>query len=192
MSRAKTKQRPAQFRTRKGARFPKAANIQAVGDALLQVYEAEGELKPSRYIEIAQDAEHPFHPTLEWDDVKASHQYRLWQARTVLNSIEVIVMGSGKDADAVAQSVPVFFNVPEAKGEGRYRTLDDVIQHPEEMAAVIHALMEKRDALEVRIQHAKRRIETSPDEAIRARAVSLAVALESLAACKLALETTVH
>jgi hypothetical protein len=182
------------FTARKGARIPKGANVQAIGAALIALYEADGDVRGSRYVEVGRDPDHPFHPTLEWDNDKAGHQYRLQQARNIIASIEVVMVDeTGDDSGEHPVPMPVFFSVPSTdQREGRYRTLDDVIRHPEELTAATLALMEKRDALEARLQHLKRRVEGSPDEQIRTRAASLAVALESLAACKLALETTAH
>jgi hypothetical protein len=44
-------------------------------------------IQPIDILEDAKDENTPYHKFFEWDDKKAGHEYRLYQARNLLNSI---------------------------------------------------------------------------------------------------------
>ncbi len=44
----------------------------------------DGILRPVDVVEAAEDADHPLHSRFQWDDTKAGHEYRLWQARELI------------------------------------------------------------------------------------------------------------
>lgn len=44
-----------------------------------------GILYPTDVVEYAQDPGTELHRRFEWDDTKAAHQHRLWQARHIIN-----------------------------------------------------------------------------------------------------------
>ncbi|MCK9598346.1 MAG: hypothetical protein M0R06_04855 [Sphaerochaeta sp.] len=48
-------------------------------------------LKPELVLEDAQKPSSPLHDCFEWNDTKAAQQHRLWQARMVINSIELVL-----------------------------------------------------------------------------------------------------
>lgn len=50
-----------------------------------------GTLQPHHVVEYAKDPNTLLHNKFEWQDSKAAHQYRLWQARKVI-SLELIVV----------------------------------------------------------------------------------------------------
>jgi len=50
-----------------------------------------GTLPPEMVLERATPVSHPLHECFEWDDSKASHEYRLWQARQLIRvSVSVV------------------------------------------------------------------------------------------------------
>jgi len=64
-------------------------------DALLEIQKAEavfGKITAENVLKIASDEESALHVLFEWDDTKAGQQYRIQQARNVINNIEVKVI----------------------------------------------------------------------------------------------------
>lgn len=50
----------------------------------LQKLVKDGQIKPENVVEEARPEDSPIHNNFEWDDTKASHEYRLWQARQLI------------------------------------------------------------------------------------------------------------
>jgi hypothetical protein len=49
-----------------------------------------GFLTPQAVIEAARDPESPIHDQFEWDDSKAAHEHRQYQARKLISSVRVV------------------------------------------------------------------------------------------------------
>lgn len=64
--------------------------------------ENDGKLIPDDVVEAAGEVSHPLHDYFEWDDDKAGHQHRLWQARVLIRSVRVTVED---------RKVPAYVNV---------------------------------------------------------------------------------
>lgn len=60
-------------------------------DALLSLYESEGELTPELVVEAARSTASPLHTAFEWDDRAAADKYRIVQARELLRKAEVVI-----------------------------------------------------------------------------------------------------
>lgn len=74
----------------------------------------DGSLSPAALVEWAQ--KHPksqLHKSFEWDDVKASREYRLWQARQIIQEYTVEVVDTL--ASRRPSTVP-FVSVPDLRG----------------------------------------------------------------------------
>lgn len=85
-----------QYSWRKDDAFDVAA--QAVGERLAEIAEAaEGALHPRDVVADARRDTSPLHPLFEWDDRKAAVAHRLTQAREVIASIVVHVVGEGEE-----------------------------------------------------------------------------------------------
>lgn len=63
-----------------------------IRDELLKL-ESEGPLTPERIVKVARPKYHPLHDCFEWDDKKAGHAFRLWQARKLVAVYLVEVIG---------------------------------------------------------------------------------------------------
>lgn len=180
----KTAPKNRKYAFRSGARIPKSVDAQEVGLALADIHRRDGALKTARVLEHAEPTESPLHGMFEWRDKVAGHQYRLWQARELIRSIEIVVVE--RDGNRPQEQMPIYVHVPQSAGHSHYGDIDDVIERPEQFSAAMAAAMAKRDQMERFIEHLKRRVESSPTYAEKSAA--LQIALESLAACKLALE----
>lgn len=97
---------------------------QIFGERILEL--SNGMKRGIQPIDLIRDGElkrSPFHSYFEWDNVKAGHEHRLNQARTVLNTIvqEVVIEG-------VTHEQRSFFNVKDIKtDENIYITVEKAL-----------------------------------------------------------------
>jgi len=90
-----------------------------------------GVLRPETVVEKARDIKSPLHPRFEWDNTKAAHEYRLWQARKLI-AVHVEVIGSSRKESRVY--VALSSDKPDGGG---YRTLVDVLNDKEMRATLL-------------------------------------------------------
>lgn len=96
-----------------------------------------GPLTASRYVAEVSDKSHPLHDTLEWDNKKASHEYRLIQARKLI----VLV----RDTSGT-ESVPLFIHVPSQDGgEGEYELSRVIVTQPDRLRAARQQVLSHLD-----------------------------------------------
>lgn len=55
-----------------------------------------GALTPENIVTAAHNSDCVLHKLFEWDDSTAAHQFRLQQARNIINNVEVIVISNGE------------------------------------------------------------------------------------------------
>jgi len=92
-----------------------------------------GELLPRVVVDAARDEESPLHHSFTWDDGKAAEQWRLQQARQIINAV-VRYEKVGK----TTMAIPVFVSLsPDRERDGGgYRVLTTVMsdeQHRRQM-----------------------------------------------------------
>lgn len=84
-----------EYRARRGAGFGhEKANV--YGAELQSISERRGDLTASIVVEEARPESSPLHDRFEWVDSEAARRHREWQARHLMNRIEVIVELSGE------------------------------------------------------------------------------------------------
>lgn len=83
------------YRARKGAPFGDK-KAQVYGQELQSVRERRGELTPAIVVEEAEPEQSPLHERFEWDDNEAARKHREWQARYLMNRIDVVVEVKGE------------------------------------------------------------------------------------------------
>ena len=123
-----------------------------VGELLLELAERNGgELTPEKVLETARDKNSGLHHLFEWDNEKASEQYRIWQASALIRRIRVTVAAQ----DEKVYRIRVFQNIcPERENDidvdndkpgppkGVYITMKDALtDHSDQVLAAA-----KRDA----------------------------------------------
>ena len=64
---------------------------------LKRLQSIHGVLTPSIIVNEAYNKTSPLHPIFEWDDDKAAFNYRLQQARVLLNNIQVTIVSDGEE-----------------------------------------------------------------------------------------------
>lgn len=81
----------------------------------------KGLLQPEKVVETAKDEKNILHGCFEWDDRKAGHEYRLYQARQIIRvSVEY--------SEATGKSFGVFVSLSTDRKHGGYREISDVIK----------------------------------------------------------------
>lgn len=81
---------------RKGARLT-ADEAQRVGSSILRIQQANGgTCTPQELLAEATKKTSSIHDCFEWDDKKAAHSHRLFQASYYLRGIEIVVEHDGK------------------------------------------------------------------------------------------------
>jgi hypothetical protein len=128
-----------EYRAKKG-RSLSSSLAELVGPEIRALsQEADEEVTPAEYLNWV--ATHPYsesHALFEWDDTEASKQYRLSQARNIINSIEIkIIDHRGDEA-----FVPAWLNVrvqSEEEGASRqvYTSFESVVNDNEKSQIVV-------------------------------------------------------
>jgi hypothetical protein len=86
--------------------FGKGVNVELVDKELNKINETyDGALTPENIVAEASKKNSILHTFFEWDNTKAAAQYRLQQARNLINNIEVIVISNGERRDVGAYEV---------------------------------------------------------------------------------------
>lgn len=113
-------------------------------DALKQIQRRNrsGKLLPSAVVQAARNPDNPLHDKFCWDDTKAATEYRIWQARQLIASIEVIY-------DGPEEKSPCFVSLKSDRKDGGYRSVSDVLSdrklHAEMIRTVIEELKSMQD-----------------------------------------------
>jgi hypothetical protein len=68
----------------------KKKSIKELRDAELLALKKKGKLKAATVVEYAKNPKTALHSAFEWDDSKAAHQHRLWQAEHLIISVRII------------------------------------------------------------------------------------------------------
>lgn len=122
------------FTLRNGSRI-KGVEADDLGTELERIDQEYGEIQPSVVVSEAKPKRSVLHPVFEWDDTKAAEQHRLWQARHLVRSVQIVVSDG--------EPIPAFYHVEIEDGGGAYRTASVVMQDPNLFASAISQLRSK-------------------------------------------------
>lgn len=86
---------------------------------LKKLYDKRGYVTASAFVASAEDKKSSLHDLFEWDDSKAAHQHRLWQARYHLRKFTIEI----EDKAERLVHVPT---LTKQGGEGRYIAISTV------------------------------------------------------------------
>jgi len=82
----------------------------------------DGALLPELVVYSARKTTSPLHSCFTWDNTKAAHQYRLWQARQLIRVSVQIVPGTENITERIWVSLS-----PDRENDGGYRSLISVM-----------------------------------------------------------------
>ncbi len=103
------------YEARSGSPFKKG-EAQVYGERLEYLSSNNnGKITPKLVVEDGKNKQSPLYNYFEWDDKKASGEYRLQQARQLINHIIEVVVIEGKPSKQRS-----FFNVVNGKGKKVY------------------------------------------------------------------------
>lgn len=85
-----------------------------------------GTVKPEDVVEEARNKNHPLHDKFEWDDTRAGEQFRLVQARQLINATVIF-----QDVKGGTTTVRAFVSLPQDRGKEGYRPLTVVLSDEE-------------------------------------------------------------
>lgn len=76
--------------------FAKNIDIDLAIQEMERIESLYGSLTPQNILDASRPKNSLFHTLFQWDDTLAAENYRLQQARTILNNIEVTVVSDGQ------------------------------------------------------------------------------------------------
>lgn len=115
---------------------------EAVRSAIVELENELGRLTPDDVITEAQKLDSPLHGRFEWDDEKASHSWRLEQARRLIRSVKVVVT-----TETHVIAVPRYTRDPEAGPAQGYVSLERLRSEPDAARAAVRLAFTQAAAL---------------------------------------------
>lgn len=113
------------------------------------IYQRDGQVKPSALVEAARPSDSPAHDAFEWDDSKAGNEYRLQQARSWIRTVEIIV----DDRRETMVHVPICriaatdgAEKPDDRREGYYKPVSVVALSQDEYSSAMSATLVRLNA----------------------------------------------
>ena len=100
-----------------GAQFPVKAETAASTIRSLQASLGQESITAQELLDASRDEDSPLHDCFEWDDTVAAEKYRLWQARHIINSLEIEIVSEDKPAIKTRLFLNIERVAPKSKGE---------------------------------------------------------------------------
>jgi hypothetical protein len=107
-------------------------------DALLDIREKYGQLRPHLVVQEAEDPDHPLHNRFEWDDAVAGPKYRIVQARRLIRVCRIPI--DEGDEFREPQHIRAFISVPGPQGKPVYDPTEEVAMSPMMRAIVLQQM----------------------------------------------------
>lgn len=95
-----------------------------------------GTLKPVDVVEAARPEESPLHSQFEWNDDEAAEQWRLHQARNLINVVVSVVFPPGS-REPREHSTFVSLSTDRHKGGAGYRVMTEVLSDEQHRAQLL-------------------------------------------------------
>jgi len=87
----------------------------------------KGLVKPAKVVKFAENPETLLHSKFEWDDNKASYNYRIWQARQIIRLELTVVETKGKKESITTR---LFVSLSEDRTNAKgYRLIEKVMNN---------------------------------------------------------------
>lgn len=130
---------------------------QVVGEELERIRARDGKLETATVVDEARPEGAPLHPVFEWNDSVAADEYRLWQARALVRSVEVAPEKKGEEP------APAYVHV-RATGEdpGYYQSVEVAVRNPDEWKLAVSELSAKAESAAKSLEFVQRLSEKKP------------------------------
>ena len=126
-----------EFVWKAGAQFSVDAKVAA--DTIIELQQSLGKdtITAKELLDASRDSTAPLHSCFEWDDTVAAEQYRTYQARHIINSIEIRIIDS--DTPPHLARSRYFLNVVsnKPKTQGQFATIDVAFSNEDYRNAVL-------------------------------------------------------
>jgi len=129
--------------------------MERIREELRRLYHHRGELKASMVVEYARDNTTELHGHFEWDDSKAAHEHRLWQARKIIRNVRFIEHDGRRETIV---HVPSFSD----EREGSYLVACEVISDDEKYSRALHDAMQRLNAASAGVRELQRLRDSDP------------------------------
>ena len=93
-----------------------------IRDALIEIHNTHEGLTPHSVVIEARSKKSPLHDCFEWDDSKAGHAYRLYQARALIRRVHIVVQKNDEE-----KRERVFYHTTGTDDKPVYHTKDLLI-----------------------------------------------------------------
>lgn len=116
-----------------------------VQQVINQIYQENGEVRPSVLLETAKPKSSPAHDAFEWDNKKAGNEYRLMQARQWIRRVEIIIEDKTERLVHIP-TISVEGEISTGIQEGYYKPISIVTQDKIEFDAALKASLKTLNA----------------------------------------------
>lgn len=126
-----------EFVWKAGSQFPVSAQVAADTIVGLQKQLGKDAISAKELLDSSRDENAPLHSCFEWDDTVAAEQYRTYQARKIIGSIEIRII-QGDTPPHLARTRYFMNVVPNApKVQGQFATVDVAFNNDDYRAVVL-------------------------------------------------------
>lgn len=130
-----SKQNEIAYQWRKGSVHPTDPAVAA--EALQKLKDQKGgKIEAADLVQAAKSKSHPLHAEFEWSDTKAAQEYRLHQARGVINSLQVVRVERPLEPVRKFQVVSLASSRPD-EPKRVYRDIEDILKDPNQRAELL-------------------------------------------------------
>lgn len=120
-----------------------------ISNELHRINDKHGELKPRHVVDESRPTKAPLHPIFEWNDKKAADEYRLHQARNIINVIQITTIDDKGRRNTVPEFVNVSTPTEGAPQDRTYQKIEVAMENDETRKRIIenclHKLLQVRD-----------------------------------------------
>lgn len=129
----------------------KKKGTEAIADELEAIAKrGHGVLKPEAVVKYAKNVNTALHSRFTWDDSKAAHGYRLWQAREIITTVVIKYDERLEPMRAYVSLVP-----DRTRHGGGYRSLANVMANSEMRAILLQNATDDLNLLRLKYGHLK-------------------------------------
>lgn len=133
------------YKAREGAPFKKA-EAQEIGEYIEKLKDNKGEITPLDVVDSARSKSSILNKYFDWDDTEAAKQWRLQQARNILNHVvEVIVIDDGKNTEV---EVKAYYSVNAINNKTAYVPLATMLNNKDYKKEVLIKALNTLEDLE--------------------------------------------
>lgn len=124
--------------------FGYKVSAETVGAALKSIEARDGNVTSKSFLDYSRPVDSETHGMFEWDDSVAAEKFRLGQATSIINQLEVQIVEVGTEPEELKLHIaPAFVNTEVKKAGvcGSFSNIVSVMSDPETRALTLHNAM---------------------------------------------------